>query len=79
MQYITIITFFIYETIYIYINAKPAIYPPPPPKKNIFYVSHLKNIADFLTVYAYSRYCSIDVNAVYNDILSILFTHLGLR
>lgn len=78
MQYITIITFFIYETIYIYINAKPAIYPPPK-KNNIFYVSHLKNIADFLTVYAYSRYCSIDVNAVYNDILSILFTHLGLR
>lgn len=78
MQYITIITFFIYETIYIYINAKPAI-PPPQKKNNIFYVSHLKNIANFLTVYAYLRYCSIDVNAVYNDILSILFTHLGLR
>lgn len=53
--------------------------PPPKKNNNIFYVSHLKNIADFLTVYAYSRYCSIDVNAVYNDILSILFTHLGLR
>lgn len=55
------------------------LFTPLPKKKIKIYVSHLKNIVDFFTVFAYSRYSSIDVNAVYNDILSILFTHLGLR